>query len=117
MLYDSTDLINYVDQTSPIPITEQLEQLYANTVIARTDYRGGLVLMFGDGNFGKRLTSSSEVQVTYLKTQGLSGQINRATDLGTYLVGEDETTAVAVNFVVSSRIQGGTNEDSIDKIR
>lgn len=108
--------INFPDVTKTFD--EKLAELYANTVVARTDYRGGMMIMFGDGIYGKRLTSSSEVKVRYLRTEGLAGQVAVDRDLGTYIIGNDITgDSHQVSFKVSQRVDGGSNEDNVDKVK
>ena len=113
IIYDPSELENYLNLTDfSMSFEDKLAELYANTVIARTDYRGGLMVMFGDGIFGKRLTTSSIVNVRYLKTQGLTGIISTNTDLGTHLIGTH-----SVSFKIDEKVQGGSNEDSVDKVK
>lgn len=91
---------------------DKIEKVDAGSVIVRTDYLGGVLLLFGDGTFGYKLRSSSVVHVRYLSTLGFSGVIPAGTSLGTYIIAQEPVTAV-----VSANVQGGSDEDDVDKIK
>lgn len=95
-----------------VELVHRIEKVTPNSVIARTDYRGGVILLFGDGVFGLRLRSSSVVRVKYLFTQGQDGLVPVNKDLGTYSIGN-----YIFDAIVHSAVQGGSNEDSISKVK
>lgn len=105
--------IAYIKENSSLFLDQNFLMLVdSNSVMARTDYNGGVFLLFGDGNFGKRLNSSSVIKIKYLKTKGSNGYLNRGIDLGSYNISEQ-----IIDFKTQSLIQGGTDEDSVDKVR
>lgn len=117
LVYLPEELTEYIGDLGPEEsFKDKLNELYSNTVIVKTDYNGGIILMFGDGLYGKRLQSSNIVNIRYLRTLGAGIVLNKETDLGSYVIGED-LNANVVNFKVESKIQGGTNEDSLEKIK
>jgi len=93
-------------------IVDKIEQVDETSVLIRTDYRGGVLILFGDGVYGIKVSSSSVVEVTYLYTEGLSGIVYKDTDIGRYFINDR-----IFNAYVSSSVQGGSNEDSIDKVK
>lgn len=95
-----------------LDIIDKIETASPNSVLARTDYKGGVWLLFGDGNYGYRLSAGDDVEVRYLKTLGLNGHIAENTDLGLYTV-----AGHTFDVVVSTVIQGGSNEDSLEKVK
>jgi len=95
-----------------IDIVDKIELVTNNSVIARTDYRGGVALLFGDGQFGVRLSPSTVVNVRYLKTLGIDGTIDANIDLGNYLLGSN-IILVKSNTIIT----GGSAEDSIEKVK
>lgn len=97
IIYKLVDKIQQVDQTS---------------IIVRTDYLGGILIMFGDGEFGPRLTTSSVVKVTYLRTLGAAADVPIGTKVGSFIIAGQE-----VRFQVTERIAGGASEDPVEKVR
>lgn len=93
-------------------IVDKIDKVTSKSVLVRTDYRGGVLLLFGDGIYGVRLYTSSVVRVNYLLTDGLSGVVYRDTDLGRYAVNNR-----VFHSTVSSTIQGGSDQDSIEKVK
>lgn len=95
-----------------INVVDKIEPIDSNSCIARTDYQGGLIVLFGDGTFGKRLLPNSKVEITYLKTLGAGASIDKAIDLGTFPISNQ-----TISFIVETQITGGADEDSVDKVR
>jgi len=95
-----------------VDIVDKIELVTNNSVIVRTDYRGGIALLFGDGQFGVRLSPSSVVNVRYLKTLGINGTIDANVDLGNYLL-DSNIISVKSNTIIT----GGSEEDSIEKVK
>lgn len=95
-----------------LEVVDKIEMVGPNSVIARTDYRGGVLLLFGDGTFGVKLNTNSVVNVRYLRTLGLSGIVYSGFQLGPHLIGNG-----IADVIVSSNVQGGSNEDSIQKVK
>jgi hypothetical protein len=103
----------YVKKSASVILDENfVMSVDPEAVLVRTDYTGGITLMFGDGNTGKLLTPNSVVRVRYLKTLGQEGVIERGASLGTYIVADH-----MVDFKCTSKVFGGADEDSIEKIR
>lgn len=95
-----------------IKCVDKVEKVDANSVIVRTDYLGGVFLLFGDGEFGYKLRPSSIVKVRYLSTLGFDGVLPAGTQLGSFIISQE-----IIRAVVESSVQGGSNEDDIDKIK
>lgn len=62
-------------------IKKHLYQLLPNekACVARTGFNGGIDVIFGNENFGKSPTIASNIEVRYLVTNGLDGNIFRRT--------------------------------------
>lgn len=95
----------------PLTVVQRVETYNDESVIVRTDYKGGIQLRFGNGQTGYRLRASSVVTVRYLRTLGIAGNLNPAINLGPYVVSGNEFTAVTGNIL------GGSDEDSVAKIK
>jgi len=91
---------------------DRIETATSESVLVRTDYRGGLLLLFGDGFYGEKLESGSEVLVKYLRTLGRGGNVSAGYDLGPQIFG----TFIA-DVVVQQSVQGGSDEDSLYKVK
>lgn len=103
----------YVEvDNSLLDLVHRIELVSESSAIVRTDYKGGALLLFGDGVFGYLLRPSSVVRARYLRTLGRVGYIAANTDLGPYTLG----TAV-FDAATLTAVQGGTNEDSIEKVK
>jgi hypothetical protein len=93
-----------------------IAELDEDSIYVKTYYEGGVILLFGDDNFGKRLNSSDLIIVKYMNTLGSSVTVPTGESLGEVII---DTVAGAVTGVlaVSDVITGGSDEDDIEKVR
>ena len=78
-------------------------------------------LLFGDGIFGKKLENNSEITITYIVTEGKSGNgVSQFSFAGTLLSANNQIAslageAVSINTLIKS--QNGSDIESINSIR
>ena len=88
----------------------------SDNVLLRTYYLGGIYILLGDGIYGKDVASSDLFLVKYLTTLGRSVSIPENTSLGNIYV-STLSGQVQATMTVSAAITGGSDEDSIDKVK
>lgn len=105
---------HYVRNFPSIILDEQTSsRTSANSIQVRTDFRGGVLLIFGDGVFGYQLQSTDHVLFRYLRTQGKQGEFSSGVPCGDYLT----LSGDSVELTTQTAITGGANEDSVEKVR
>jgi len=100
-----------------IPWVDKFLSLDEDSVVVRTYYNGGIYLLFGDATKGKKLSINDHILVQYLSTTGKDTFITRNTDLGKIVIPTISGKSVIANVKVIDSIYGGSDEDSIEKLR
>jgi len=119
----TTDPLGNITTTDDIDWYTGVADITADNVLLRTYYLGGIYILLGDGIYGKDIASSDLLLIKYLKTQGRSISIPENTSLGsiyvTALGGPVQADMIVKTNVVdeSGAITGGSDEDSIEKVR
>lgn len=108
VLIDLEEEISWVDKFLP---------LTTGAVIIRTYYNGGIYLLFGDETNGRKLSINDNILVQYLTTLGKDTFIARNTDLGKIVLPTIKNTSVVATIKVIDSIYGGSDEDSLEKLR
>jgi hypothetical protein len=79
----------------------------------------GIILKFGDDNFGKKLTSGDTVVVKYVETLGSLGNIESANNITTVesIIKDTNGNEVTIYCTNDSPIIGGSDYEDIESIR
>lgn len=91
--------------------------------IVNIGYENSFDIMFGDNTHGKRLSNGDQIEISFLKHSGVSGNINKINESfyitsGCYdAYGNIIDVNQFVNIFNSNYITGGTNSDTIKFIR
>jgi len=112
----TADSQNNLTVLSTIPWYRNVWSLDSSSVLLKTYYEGGVVILFGDDSFGKKITSSDLILVKYLKTLGAEATITINTDLDDIVLDTIGGSVVAT-VKVSETVSGGSDEDDIEKVR
>lgn len=91
--------------------------LEQGSVIARTYYNGGIYILFGNETQGRKLSINDHILIQYLTTSGRETFIARNTDLGKIVLPTINGSSVIATVKVIDSIYGGSDEDSIEKLR
>lgn len=83
-------------------------------------YDGGMSVIFGDGNYGKKLNEGDNVVISYMTHNGSLGNIDSSTThtlkFKTYLtdgLGNDIEGNDYINISIASNVTGGSDSDTI----
>lgn len=112
----SSTVDNELSVNNLINWSTMVPNLNSETVLLRTYYKGGVYLVFGDGTYGKRLNAGDKILIRYLETEGLSAFIPAGTSIED-LIFDIIGGSIVVSGTVSSAITGGSDEDSVDKLK
>ena len=112
----NADTEGVLDTDEIIEWTTGISSLDDSSVIVRTYYKGGITILFGDGVLGYKLESSDVLLLKYLETMGRTVTLQSGTPIGSlYLT--SITGQVQASLQVDDIITGGSDEDSIEKVR
>ena len=88
--------------------------------VVTAGYDGGLSVMFGDGNYGKKLSEGDSVTVTYMTHSGSLGNISPTAKptlkFKSYLtdgLGNDIDGNDYINISIGANVTGGSDSDTI----
>lgn len=83
-------------------------------------YDGGMSVIFGDGNYGRKLNEGDNVVITYMTHNGSLGNIDQSTThtlkFKSYLtdgLGNDIEGNDYINISIASNVTGGSDSDTI----
>lgn len=108
---------NLISIEENIPWVDKFLALTVGSVIARTYYNGGIYLLFGDADNGRKLSINDHILIQYLNTSGKDTFITRNTDLGKIVIPTISGKSVIATVKVIDSIYGGSDEDGLEKLR
>jgi len=114
-LVDSNGTLIEVQEN--IAWVDKFLSLEQGSVIARTYYNGGIYILFGNETQGRKLSINDHILIQYLTTSGRETFIARNTDLGKIVLPTINGSSVIATVKVIDSIYGGSDEDSIEKLR
>lgn len=79
----------------------------------------GIIITFGDGYFGRKLNNGDIVEIKYIETNGLSGNIDSSNIVTNVVSTIYDSTGIEVELFCTntSSISGGRNYEDIEDIR
>ena len=90
--------------------------------LIKSNFDGGIDIIFGNGNFGNRPSAGNNIQVTYLSTSGKHGELPESNnwewvDSGQNTVGDDVDLTDRFTISVKDPIIFGSEQESIEFTR